>query len=320
MTDPSIERYVGHVTRTTLFTCSVYPDLTRVWHHFAARHTDPACVEILVYDCGGRLDPARLPGARVVRRPNVEHGMNIDHAVAECSTPLMFLSDDDAFPISREAERDAAAALTSSAELAAVSYYPREWWTLTIEGTPHPVIGTSSLVFRTDVVRREALSFRRVPTSDPAIRNGEEGSYDTGDHAAEQLLRRGYRLSVPPRSVRQERVLGYSGVSRGFMRYARPSDETGWEPTITGAALEEDVLAQGSDARWPLQRLRAACGIAATIALYGAVFAEAPRFAEFPSWDVLSALARRFPEPLRAPAERLVVEARDVQTALLRAA
>src|SRR5262245_14735579 len=80
------------------------------------------------------------------------------------------------------------------------------------------------------------------------------------------------RPSVPPRAVRQERVLGYSGVSRGFKRYARPSGATGWEPALTGAALEADVSAQASDPRWPLQRLRFACGIAATIALHCDVF------------------------------------------------
>jgi hypothetical protein len=307
------------VTRTTLFTCSVYPDLTRVWHHFAMRHTDPACVEILVYDCGGQLDSAALTGGRVVRRPNVEHGVNIDHAVAECRTPFMLLSDDDAFPISVRAEQDAAAALAASPHLAAVSYCPREWWRLAIDGVSHPVIGTSSLVFRTDVVRTEGLSFRRVPTRDPAIRNGEEGCYDTGDHAAEQLLNRGYEVLVPPPAIRRSRVLGYSGVSRGFLRYARLVDGTGWAPALTGAALEADVVAQAADPRWPLQRLRSACGITATIALYCGIFAEAPRFVHFPGWDELAAMARRFPEACRAPAERLVAESRDLQAELLRA-
>jgi len=38
----------------------------------------------------------------------------------------------------------------------------------------------------------------------------------------------------------------------------------------------------------------------------------------FPGWDALSALARRFPEPSRSAAERMVVEVREVQAALMR--
>jgi hypothetical protein len=307
--------------RTTLFTCSVYPDLTRVWHHFASRHTDATQVDILIYDCGGQLDRAVMAGARVERRPNIEHGLNIDHAVAACRTPLMFLSDDDTFPISGCAEEDAAAALIAATRLAAVSYCPREWWNLTIDGVSHPVVGTSSLVFRPDVVRTEALSFRRVPTRDPAIRNGEEGCYDTGDHLAEQLLRRRYGVSIPPAAVRRSRVLGYSGVSRGFLRYARwAGGRAGWTAALHGPALEADLVELAADQRWPLQRLRWACGITATIALHRGALGEAPRFTDFPAWDELAAMAGRFPEVRRSAAERLVSEARDLQAELLQAA
>jgi hypothetical protein len=160
-----------------------------------------------------------------------------------------------------------------------------------------------------------------VPTCDPAIRNGEEGCYDTGDHAAEQLLRRGWEISVPPPSVRRTRVLGYSGVSRGFLRYARPVEgRRGWEPTLTGAALETDLVGQAADPRWPLQRLRSACGIAATIALHRGALGEAPGFTEFPGWDELAAVTDRFPAGCRASAAQLVAESRALQAALLRAA
>jgi hypothetical protein len=307
--------------RTTLFTCSVYPDLTRVWHHFATRYADPADVDILVYDCGGRLDSSAMTGARVERRPNVEHGVNIDRAVAACRTPLMFLSDDDAFLISPRAEAEAAAALTAEGRVAAVSYCPREWWTLTVHGAAHPVMGTSALVFRTDVVRHEGLSFRRVPAQDPSIRNGEEGCYDTGDFLAEQLLRRRYEVRVPSPAVRRTRVLGYSGVSRGFLRYARPlGDDGGWTAALCGSVLEADVLAQAGDPRWPLQRLRWACGLAATIALHREVLHLEPAFADFPDWDALADLAGAFPAAHRAEAVRLVAESRVIQTELLRAA
>ena len=309
------------MTRTTLFICSVYPDLTRVWYHYASRYTDLTHVRILVYDCGGHLDSARMARARVERRPNIEHGLNIDRAVAECRTPVMFLSDDDTFLVSPRAETEAAVALTTDGRLAAVSYCPREWWHLMIDRVPHPVIGTSALVFRTDLVRAEGLSFRRVPTEDPSIRNGEEGCYDTGDYLAEQLLRRGYLVSVPPAAVRRSRVLGYSGVSRGFLRYARFAGlRAGWIPTLRGAALEADLVAQASDRSWPLQRLRWACGIAATIGLHRKALGTDPVFTDFPDWDTLAGIASRFPDACRTEAGRLVAASRDIQAELVQAA
>ena len=41
--------------RTTVFTCSIYPDLTRVWYPFARRVLDPEQVNVVIYDCGNRL-------------------------------------------------------------------------------------------------------------------------------------------------------------------------------------------------------------------------------------------------------------------------
>ena len=82
--------------RTTVFTCSIYPDLTRVWYHFVRRYTDPSAVTTVIYDCGSRLRAEHFPGARIVRHRNVEHGIKIDHCVRETvETPLLFLSDDD---------------------------------------------------------------------------------------------------------------------------------------------------------------------------------------------------------------------------------
>ena len=66
--------------RTTVFTCSIYPDLTRVWYHFVRRYTDASDVETVIYDCGSRLEQGHFPDARIVTHPNTDHGTKIDHS------------------------------------------------------------------------------------------------------------------------------------------------------------------------------------------------------------------------------------------------
>src|SRR5207248_374612 len=82
------------------------------------------------------------------------------------------------------------------------TFRPREWWHFEIDGLRHPVMGTNALVFKPEIFRRERLSFRQRPASDPTIRNGVDGRYDTGDHANEVLLRRGYAVVIPDAALR----------------------------------------------------------------------------------------------------------------------
>jgi hypothetical protein len=275
------------VKRTTVFTCSIYPDLTRVWHHFVRRYTDADEVEVVVYDCGSRLRPEHFPGARIVRHANTDHGRKIDHCVRETvRTPLLFLTDDDAFVVSDEAEPMAASALLGDERAAAWSFKPRGWWELDVDGERHPVMGSYSLVFKPDLIRRERLSFRTRPTDDPRIRNGG-GYYDTADYANEQLLRRNYAVLVPDEETRRRMVLSYSAVSSGFVNFAR----RGW---LTGEyRLTKPRDAWAARLRTDARALEWACGVAGTISLHRKLFDEPPRFGEFFSYDDLDELAER---------------------------
>jgi hypothetical protein len=310
---------VGAVSDTTIFTCSVYADLTRVWYHFVQRYTRRPRVSVLIYDCGARLTPTDFAGATIVRRPNLDHGRNIDHAVQVAVTPRMFLTDDDSFVVDARAE-PTAARLLRPRRTAAVTFRPRTWWQFEIDGRHHPVMGTNALVFKPEIFRRERLSFRQRPASDPSIRNGLDGRYDTGDHANEALLRRGYAVVVPDATVREAMVVGYSGVSRGFLNFARPVRGTaGYRASSPPAGLAAEIVAHASDRYWPLEKLRWACGIAAVIELHRRLFGE-PRFSDFLGWDDLGSVATAFPAALRGEAEVLLDASRAVSERLRTAA
>jgi hypothetical protein len=271
--------------RTTVFTCSIYPDLTRVWYHFVRRYTDPREVKTVIYDCGSRLDARFFPDARIVRYANTDHGRKIDHSIrSTVDTPLLFLTDDDSFMVSDEAEPYAAQALLADDGAAALSFKPRDWWTFEIDGQAYPVMGSYSLVFKPKIFRAEGLSFRTHPTEDPRIRNGS-GYYDTADFANEQLIRRGYRVLVPDGGVRACMVRSYSAVSSGFVNFARRRWWTGdYRLTRPRAEWAEAIRADVRALEW-------ACGVAATIELYETLFSEPPRFGDFFTYDDLAELA-----------------------------
>ena len=291
--------------RTTVFTCSVYADLTRVWYHFIRRYTRRERVSVVIYDCGAALTPADFVGATIVRRPNLDHGRNIDHAVRVIATPRMFLIDDDSFVVDARAE-PLAARLLRPRRAAAVTFRPREWWHFEIDGLRHPVMGTNALVFKPEIFRRERLSFRQRPASDPTIRNGVDGRYDTGDDANEVLLRRGYAVVIPDAALRDAMVVGYSGVTRGFLNFARPvPGRPRYRASASPSSLAAEILAHAQDPHWPLEKLRWACGITAVIDLHRRFFGE-PRFGDFLGWEALADVTAAFRPSLRSAAEALL--------------
>jgi hypothetical protein len=274
--------------RTTFFTCSIYPDLTRVWYHFVRRYTDSSKVSFIIYDCGGYLSQDHFPGAQIIRYPNLEHGKKIDHCVRETvKTQLLFVTDDDSFILSDQAEPLVADTLLSNERAAVFSFKPREWWEFEIDGKTHPAMGSYSLAFKPEVIRRENLSFCSCPTKNIKIRKGS-GYYDTADYANEQLLCRGYDVVVPEPDVRRKMVRSYSAVSRGFLNFAH----RGW---FSGNYnLKQSRAACAGRIRSSLQKLESGCGVAATIFLYRTFFNEKPCFDSFFTYDELMGLAGEF--------------------------
>jgi hypothetical protein len=280
--------------RTTLFTCSIYPDLTRVWYHFARRYTDEAKVTMLIYDCGGQLRREYFPGATIFRHRNTDHGTKIDHCLRDhAATPLLFLSDDDCFILDREAEPLAAERLLGHERAAALSFKPRGWWEWCLDGRRHPVMGSYSLVFKPEIIARENLSFRTRHTTDPRVRQGS-GYYDTADHVNEALLTRGYDVLVPEVDIRQRLVRSYSAVSSGFVNFAkRRWLRSGYRISRPWRRWAGEFLRDDRKLEW-------ACGVAATVRLHRLLFAEPPLFTDFGDYADLLELAQKHSEPDQA--------------------
>lgn len=282
--------------RTTVFTCSIYPDLTRVWYHYLRRAVDPAAVTTVIYDCGSRLRPEHFPGARIVGCRNHDHGRKIDHFLARADTPLVFLSDDDVFLLSAEAEPLAAEALLAAPRSAALSFKPRGWWSLQLDGKSWPLMGSYAVVVKPEVVLREGLSFRTRPTDDPAVRDGS-GYYDTADHANRRLLELGYEVVVPAEDLRRGLVQSFAATSSGFVGFARRR--------LLGSGryrLRRPRAAWAADLAASLPLLERACGVAAALHLHRLLFREPPRFGDFFGYDDLAALAETHAEPGKAAA------------------
>ena len=272
-----------------------------MWYHFVQRYTDRSLVAVVIYDCGSGLRDQDFPGAHIIRHRNVDHGRKIDHCVHKTvKTPLLFLSDDDSFLVSSEAEPLAADALLSEPNAAAFSFHPRGWWEFEIDGQHHPVMGSYSVVFKPEVVRQERLSFRTRPTDDPRIRQ-QTGYYDTADYVNESMIRRGYEIVVAPPELRGRMVKSYSAVSSGFVNFARRNwFRRQYRLSRPPEAWIEDIVSNP-------RMLEHACGVAGAVELYRNLFADRPRFDRFFTYDQLAeAVERSAPPAVRTQAVAMV--------------
>ena len=301
--------------RTTIFTCSIYPDLTRVWHHFVKSYASSKNTQVLIYDCGSRLRAEHFSGAHIMRHCNVEHGKKIDHCIQHSvATPLLYLADDDTFLTSETAEPLAAETLLSDPRRFAFSFRPRGWWKLNLGGHKYPLMGSDALVFKPEIVRREGLSFSSRRTTDTAIRNGS-GYYDTGDYAQEQLLRRGYEITFLEKDPAKPMVPAYTGVSCGFVNFAKRHWWHGSYSLSRSRAEWENTLRQ------KMNFLERACGVAATISLHRTLFDAVPQFADFFTFAELGDLAAAFADTTqRGEACHMVASYRKLLTFLEQAA
>lgn len=299
---------------TTVFTCSIYPDLTRVWYHFARRYAAAPEFTTLIYDCGSRLESEDFAGARLLRHRNLEHGRKIDHCIKRnIKTETVFLTDDDAFLLHPQAAMQAIELLRTDPQRAVYSYKPRDWWNFEIDGKSYPVMGSYALFFKPDIVRREKLSFRTQRTTDPKIRRGE-GYYDTGDYLNEQLIRRGYEILTADKETRGH-LRSYSAVSSGFVNFAR----RGWFTRKYYLTQTREVWADKIRRHAPT--LERACGVAATIVLYRTLFDSEPLFTDFFTYSDLHSLAAEADTPeKRKTAQEMVRGYENLLKTLLAAA
>jgi hypothetical protein len=202
----------------TIFTCSIYPDVTRIWYHCLQRALMGKNVPVVIYDSGGLLDSRYYPGAKIINYPNEQHGKKVDHFIKyNLETDIFYLTDDDAFLTSGEVLPYGIHWLQADEKNAIVSYKPRLWWSFTINGQEFPTMGSYSLLVKASVIKKHSLSFEIRKTERKEIRKGG-GYYDTADFINEYLLQQKYAIDIAPIELR-DAVPSFFGTSSAMMSY-----------------------------------------------------------------------------------------------------
>src|SRR5438105_15853083 len=106
---------------------NILPPMMTVWHHCARKYVGDA-VDMVIFDCSGRLDPAEFPGARVQKFLNLYAATKSDEFLRHVARRrrIGWICDDDMFLLDAAAgdivERELAVPNTAS-----ISCRPREW-------------------------------------------------------------------------------------------------------------------------------------------------------------------------------------------------
>ena len=177
----------------TVFTSTVYPDIARVWNGCiqSALPRDEIRVEVFCDSSENLLEEDELPGAVVVRRSRRRRDFHdaYNDALVRAETPYLAFVDTDVFWLSPSVWPRALEELERP-EVAAVSCFTRQQRT-----SP----GTFAVIMKTDVYRSVLanVSGGFDPAWEgiaPEIPPEQWRRFDTGDRAAEAVLRAGYEI------------------------------------------------------------------------------------------------------------------------------
>jgi len=215
--------------KPVLCTLNILPPMMTVWHHLARRNLGDD-VDIVIFDSSGALDPREFPEARVVRFLNVyaatKNEVFLRHIAANRRT--VWLCDDDVFILSGETLRIIRERL-SSPRTASISFEPRKWWELEIEGTRYQPSGSYCLALNHGILRKEKLNLKPSGgNTHPTLIGKPPGRYDTFDRANEELIRRGYECAIVPEQERRNLIAYFTGLSGAVMllRYFKTPEQT----------------------------------------------------------------------------------------------
>lgn len=216
--------------KPALFTMNILPPAATVWHHCARKHLGDA-VDIVIFDSSGKLDPKDFPGTIVQPFLNLYAAVKCDEFMRHVAKKrkVAWLCDDDIFIINGKTldviERELSDPLTAS-----ISFRPRMWWQIDIDGKRVYPSATYCTAFNRDIfVEREKLSLRPADgNTHPSLIGKPMKRYDTGDKANEILLRKGYRCAIIPKADEPTYIAGFAGMSAGVMLlwYFKTAEQT----------------------------------------------------------------------------------------------
>ena len=205
--------------KPALFTMNILPPMMTVWHHLARKYLGDQ-VDIVIFDCSGKLRKADFPGARVQKFLNFYAAAKSDEFLRSIAKnrDVAWICDDDMFLT------DGGAIARIRQELAApntatVSFRPRTWWHFAIDGKEYEPSGSYCIAMnRRIVVERERLSLSPCEGNIHVSHIGKPMTrFDTFDKANESLIKKGYRCAIIPETEREQYAIGYSGMSSAVM-------------------------------------------------------------------------------------------------------
>lgn len=263
--------------KPALFTMNILPPMATVWYHMVQKHLGDA-VDTVIFDCSGRLDPRAFPGARVQKFLNLYAATKSDEFIQNIARhrKIAWICDDDMFPMSSKMP-DVIKREFKQPNTASVSFRPRRWWNLDINGQQYLPGSSYCIAFNRDILwGKEQLSLAPADgNNNPSNIGKPPGRYDTGDKANEILLKKGYRCFIVPEEEEDEYYAGFSGVSGAVMLlyhfknpqqvidyYAKPPPEQ-WSGNMLFGTLQamlsisviQEVYEQITGSRYPLPSL-----------------------------------------------------------------
>jgi len=215
--------------KPALFTMNILPPMMTVWHHLARKYLGDR-VDIIIFDCSGKLDKADSPDARVQKFLNFYAATKSDEFLTSIARnrAVAWICDDDMFLI------DGGAIARIREELAipntaTVSFRPRTWWHFSIDGKEYEPSGSYCIAMnRKIVIEKERLTLSPCEGNTHVSHIGKPLTrFDTFDKANETLIKKGYRCAIIPEAERERYVIGYSGMSSSVMLlwYFRSPDQ-----------------------------------------------------------------------------------------------
>lgn len=198
---------------------NILPPMMTVWHHCVKKYLGDR-VDVTIFDCSGKLDPAEFPGARVQKFLNFYASTKSDEFLNHIAKNrrIGWLCDDDIFIINPAAvdlvEKELAIPNTAS-----LSFRPRMWWHFDIDGRHHWPSSSYCIAYNREIlIEKEHLSLKPAEGNNHPSEIGKKiRRYDTGDKANEILLRKGYRCAIVPKEEEINYITGFSGMSGTVM-------------------------------------------------------------------------------------------------------
>ncbi|PCJ67841.1 MAG: hypothetical protein COA58_01510 [Bacteroidetes bacterium] len=269
-----------------IFTCSIFPHLTRIWYDYT-RLVLGDDIPITIYDCSRALEQTWFEGATIKKFKNIEHGLKIDHFIENAKCKLVLVTDDDAFIRDTSLVGNIENAMNKNDRLAIFSCHERDHWRYELnEQLVHP-IGTYTFAVNTEIIRKENLSLRSVPTNEKWVNSGK-GYWDTANYTQFQLLKKEYEIKSIPLSI-DSPVSTLFGTSSGFIGWYKKSF---FSKSFKLKGNRKKLIAQLPKDKYLFERT---LGFVAILDLYKYIYNEMSL--EFPlTWNELLSLGDHFIE------------------------